>query len=134
MAVLPSRRSHSCDLAKQRSSGAFTAPNANWGASASSLAVAGGLITPADIRSGNIDHALIGPGGIFAIETKTISKPQSGKCEVSYDGNRVLVNGRAPDRDPIVQAKACARQLREMLADYVRDNDLLSSNAKEGAR
>jgi hypothetical protein len=41
-----------------RSSGAFTEPNANWGASASSLAVAGGLITPAELRRGRIDHAL----------------------------------------------------------------------------
>jgi hypothetical protein len=40
------------------SSGVFTAPDANWGASASGLAVAGGLITPADLRGGRIDHAL----------------------------------------------------------------------------
>lgn len=60
-----------------------------------------------DIPSGrgNVDHILIGPKGIFTIETKTISKPE-GQAEIHYDGNVVVVNGIAPDRNPIVQAKA----------------------------
>jgi hypothetical protein len=38
--------------------GYFTAPHANWGTSASSLPLAGGLILPHEIQSGQIDHAL----------------------------------------------------------------------------
>lgn len=38
--------------------GHFTAPNAHWGATASSLPLAGGMITPAELRRGRIDHAL----------------------------------------------------------------------------
>jgi hypothetical protein len=38
--------------------GFFTAPHANWGTSASSLPLAGGLILPRELRSGQIEHAL----------------------------------------------------------------------------
>ncbi len=63
----------------------------------------------------NIDHVLIGPGGVYVIETKTISKPGSGNPTVKYDGEGVLVDGRAPDRDPIAQAKANADRIVEVL-------------------
>ena len=38
--------------------GAYGPPNANWGTSASSLSLAGGLITPDELTRGQIDHAL----------------------------------------------------------------------------
>ena len=41
-----------------RGPGVFTAPHADWGTSASSLPLAGGLITPRELASGSIDHAL----------------------------------------------------------------------------
>lgn len=65
----------------------------------------------------NIDHVLIGESGIFSIETKTISKPAKGQAEVHYDGERILVNGFAPDRDPITQAKAQAHWLKDLIKD-----------------
>jgi hypothetical protein len=64
----------------------------------------------------NVDHILVGPGGIFAIETKTISKPRIGVPVVTYDGDSVLVDGMRPDRDPVAQVKACARHVAEVLA------------------
>jgi hypothetical protein len=73
-----------------------------------------------DVPSGdnaNIDHVIIGPTGVYAVETKTHSKPIKGKCEVTYDGTQVLINGFAPDRNPIVQALAEARSLRKLLAE-----------------
>jgi hypothetical protein len=63
----------------------------------------------------NIDHVLIGPGGVFVIETKTISKPVGGEAAVTYDGRVVLVNGRPLDRDPIRQAEAGADFVRRLL-------------------
>lgn len=63
----------------------------------------------------NVDHVLVGPGGVFAVETKTISKPRRGRAEVRYDGQRVLLNGHAPDRDPIAQARASADHVRDLL-------------------
>jgi len=63
----------------------------------------------------NIDHVVIGPGGVFALETKSWSKPESGPTEIDYDGERVLKNGRETDRNPVIQAKACASYLRGLL-------------------
>jgi len=62
----------------------------------------------------NIDHVLIGPTGVYTIETKTRMKPE-GDARVSYDGSEVRVNGFAPDRDPVGQALAQARELRAIL-------------------
>ena len=39
-------------------------------------------------------YILIGKGGVFAIETKTISKPTIGAPVVEYVGDKVLVDGR----------------------------------------
>jgi hypothetical protein len=63
----------------------------------------------------NIDHVLIGSGGVFVIETKTISKPGAGTPTVVYDGQRVLVDGHEPDRDPLAQARAGRDRIGEIL-------------------
>ena len=63
----------------------------------------------------NVDHLVVGPTGVFAVETKTHSKPLKGACNVKYDGEHVTVNGATPDRDPIVQAKAEAKWVSDLL-------------------
>ena len=63
----------------------------------------------------NLDHVVIGPAGVFTIETKTWSKPVRGNPKIVFDGQRILVAGHEPDRDPLVQAKAQASWLRELL-------------------
>lgn len=63
----------------------------------------------------NLDHVVIGPTGVFCIETKTYSKPSHGSPSVTYDGEKVTVDGFSPDRDPIVQAKSAANWLRELI-------------------
>jgi len=63
----------------------------------------------------NVDHVLIGPSGIYTIETKTNSKPKKGQCLVTYDGKIVKVNGLHPERDPVVQALAEAGWLRNLI-------------------
>lgn len=68
--------------------------------------------------SGNIDHVIICTRGVFTIETKTRSKPVKGECKVSYDGRAISVNGGAPDRSAVVQAKAQAKQLRRLLKEH----------------
>lgn len=65
----------------------------------------------------NIDHVLIGTGGVFTVETKTISKPAKGTAEIAYDGESLTVGGFTPDRDPIVQAKAQAKWLQDLIAE-----------------
>lgn len=63
----------------------------------------------------NVDHVIVGPAGIFTIETKTISKRPGPDAKVVFDGDRVLVDGFEPDRDPVIQAKAQATWLRQLL-------------------
>ena len=72
-----------------------------------------------DIREAdyNIDHVLIGPGGVFAVETKNPTKP-AGDCRVTYDGQAIRVNGHTPDRDPLIQAQAASRRIGEILKEY----------------
>jgi hypothetical protein len=60
----------------------------------------------------NVDHVLIGPSGVFAIDTKTHSKPAMGDPVATYDGESVLIDREKPKRDPVAQAKAEARFLR----------------------
>lgn len=72
-----------------------------------------------DIPNGdaNIDHVLVGPPGVFTIETKTLSKPQRGQCKITVEGGVIRANGHTLDRDPMIQAKAQANWLKHFLAE-----------------
>jgi hypothetical protein len=65
----------------------------------------------------NIDHVLIGPRGIFTIETKTLSKPARGDCKIRVVEGQIHVNQHQMQRDPLVQAKAQARWLSNFLSE-----------------
>lgn len=65
----------------------------------------------------NVDHVLVGPAGVFTIETKTWSKPVTGKAQLVFDGETIRAGGFEPDRDPIVQAKAQASWVRALLLE-----------------
>lgn len=65
----------------------------------------------------NIDHVVIGPAGVFTVETKTWSKPASGQAIIQFDGEQLTAAGWRPDRDPVVQAKAQAAWLRDVLIE-----------------
>lgn len=73
------------------------------------------ILVKAGDNTFNIDHLLIGPNGLFTIETKGWRKPLRGQCIVTYDGQKVLINGQIPDRDPIAQAMGQAAWVREYL-------------------
>ena len=66
-------------------------------------------------KGGNIDHVVICSRGIFAIETKTRSKP--AKPVVVVEDDQLLVDGYPPGRDPIVPALTCANNLRQILPE-----------------
>ena len=61
-----------------------------------------------------VEHALVGPGGVFAIETRGARTPP-GLTAVRYDGHAVRLNGQAPDRAPVAAAEEQATRLREIL-------------------
>lgn len=65
----------------------------------------------------NVDHVLIGAAGVFTVETKTHSKPSRGQAKIVFDGENVFINGHAPDRDPVIHAKAQAGWLKALLSE-----------------
>jgi len=64
----------------------------------------------------NLDHVVVCKHGIFTIETKTYSKPD-GDARISFSDGKLLVGGFAPDRDPVVQAKAGAGWLSRLIRE-----------------
>lgn len=77
---------------------------------------AAGAVVFHDIQAPNfnVDHVVLSRQGIFAVETKTLSKAR--RAEATYDGKTLLLNGRPPRRDPTVQAQACADWVADTLA------------------
>lgn len=65
----------------------------------------------------NIDHVVIGSAGIYALETKTRYKPETGRAVIEFNGNAVRVDGGPWDEAPIRQARANATFIREVLVD-----------------
>jgi hypothetical protein len=63
----------------------------------------------------NIDHVVMSPHGIFAIETKTWSKPRKGDPRIQFDGQRLRAGKLEPDREPIRQVTAQAGWLKRLL-------------------
>ena len=64
-----------------------------------------------DIVAGNfnIDHVVVGPSGIYAIETKTISKRGGVEEKAECDGESILIRGFPLPDNPVPQAKGNAR-------------------------
>lgn len=77
-----------------------------------------------DIPAGqfNVDHVVVGPAGVFAVETKARSKAARGAgakgATVTYDGD-ALVFPRWREREPLEQAKRQADWLRKWLTSAV---------------
>jgi hypothetical protein len=69
----------------------------------------------------NIDHVLVGPDGVFVVETKTRSKkrdPGSGNklgYQVEFDGEAIRFPGGPWSTAEIDQAKGAAKELRNWL-------------------
>ena len=57
----------------------------------------------------HIDHVVIGPTGVFSVETKT------WKGAVEIVEGHVLVNGTLPTRDPVTQAQREADKVRSAI-------------------
>ena len=58
----------------------------------------------------HVDHVVAGPAGVFAVETKY------WRGNVTVEDGRILLDGRLPDRDPLVQAKKEAQLVKTALA------------------
>ena len=70
-------------------------------------------------KYGNIDHVVVCPSRILAVETKAFSKPQKANSEkreyeVSFDGGKLTIPGHS-EADPAKQAKTHASYLRKLI-------------------
>ena len=61
--------------------------------------------------NGDYDHVVIGPSGVFLIETKNWSGV------ITLEDGAILYNGKKPDRPPIDQVKSAASSLRTRLSE-----------------
>lgn len=67
----------------------------------------------------NIDHVIVGKGGVFVIETKARSKPEStdGKSmEAIVEGKRIRFTGGGVESKATNQAEALANWLSDSLS------------------
>jgi hypothetical protein len=69
----------------------------------------------------NIDHVVVGPGGVFAIETKGYSVFGNGRVQVLKDGVLSLSSKEARG-DPLGQARSSAGKVAKHLEACLRQN------------
>jgi len=63
----------------------------------------------------DIDHVVVGPAGVFVIETKF----RSGYGEIEFrNGEGLFVGGRKEQNDPVKQARSNACDLNRLLKEY----------------
>ena len=68
----------------------------------------------------NIDHIIISTKGVFAIETKTYSKPNQGEVIIRHSGDVLYINkSKFESRDELVQAKAAANWVRKFYEKHL---------------
>jgi hypothetical protein len=78
-----------------------------------------------EFKSWNIDHVVVGPKGVFAVETKTRRKPskRSGlEAKVVFDGETLTYPGKTRERDAIDQASRNAESLAKWIAESAAEN------------
>ena len=62
----------------------------------------------------NIDHVVVGPAGVFAIETKF----QSGQGEITFrNGEGLFIDGFPEEKDSLKQARGNAREIHQLIKD-----------------
>jgi hypothetical protein len=62
----------------------------------------------------NVDHIVVSPHGVFTVETKSWSRRDKNET-IKFDGDQLTVNGKHPDRDPIIQSIAQSVWLKNLL-------------------
>lgn len=75
---------------------------------------------PAEERGASIDHVVVGPAGVFAVETegRAARRANGGEWEVTYDGETLRFPGWRETR-PLEQAVARADWVRTWLSSAV---------------
>ncbi len=66
-------------------------------------------------ESFNLDHVIISTKGVYVIETKTYSKPSSGKPTIKFDGDKLVLREYGALTEPITQVNAASNWLENLL-------------------
>lgn len=69
-------------------------------------------------ESFNIDHVVIGPAGVFTVETKTYRKNIGNNPQINYNGQTITIDNAAYPNNPIKQAKGQMYWLNGFIRDY----------------
>ena len=68
-------------------------------------------------ESGNIDHIVVCPNGVFCIETKTLRKDSSETRKLRFDGEQIFRGDFSLPKNPVPKTKSKAAQLRNFLRE-----------------
>lgn len=69
----------------------------------------------------NIDHVVIGPSGVYAIETKTIRK-RDGQRSLEFTGEHLTIDGKNLPLNPLPQARAVSDDLKSILERFAGES------------
>ncbi|MDZ7706069.1 MAG: nuclease-related domain-containing protein [Trueperaceae bacterium] len=64
-----------------------------------------------------LDHVLVGPQGVYVIETETVEKPAQGDASILYDGVAIDIAGQTFGGDVVAQVTAKAAWLESFLQE-----------------
>lgn len=65
----------------------------------------------------NLDHVIISRKGVYVIETKTYSKPEKGKADILFDGEKLNIPGLGVLDKPLIQVKSASSWLENILLE-----------------
>lgn len=63
----------------------------------------------------NLDHVIVSKKGIYAIETKTYSKPEKGEAKILFDGEKLSIQGSGTYTQPLIQVNSALEWLKNTI-------------------
>jgi hypothetical protein len=97
---------------------------ADQGIAAAGYMVFHDLPAERDGKKWNVDHVVVGPGGVFVLETKARAKRKARRgqeeSKVSFDGERLDFSW-CVDRDVVGQVRRNADWVRELIREFAPD-------------
>lgn len=70
----------------------------------------------------NLDHVLVANSGVYVVETKTYSKPDTGQARIIYTGKTLIHHNGFKDDKPLIQVKAAANWLKGIIKESTGKN------------
>ncbi len=75
------------------------------------------VVIKKDKRTFNLDHVLIGPNGVYVVETKAWRKPEKGSPEIEYKDGRLCKMGCVVKDDAVKEAVSLAKEANRLFHD-----------------